>query len=73
MGISGGVLWLPDNPLMQREGVSDSLETAMDYFASVVGGNATASVMGRAYPAVGASIGATCVFAFIAAGHAAAG
>ncbi|MEU6710508.1 FAD-binding protein [Nonomuraea sp. NPDC046802] len=35
-------------------------------------GNATASVMGRAYPAGGASIGATCVFAYIAGEHAAA-
>ncbi|MBT2233596.1 FAD-binding protein [Nonomuraea sp. NEAU-A123] len=35
-------------------------------------GNATASVMGRAYPAGGASIGAACVFAYIAGNHVAA-
>jgi len=35
--MSGGVLWLPNNPLMQAEGVPDSYEEAMDYFDSVVG------------------------------------
>ena len=34
-------------------------------------GNSTASVMGRCYPAAGASIGASFVFAWIAAHHAA--
>jgi 3-oxosteroid 1-dehydrogenase len=33
-------------------------------------GNSTASVMGRCYPAAGASIGASFVFAWIAAHHA---
>ncbi|OHV30887.1 MULTISPECIES: FAD-dependent oxidoreductase [Pseudofrankia] len=35
--MSGGVLWLPNNPLMQDEGVPDSLEDALAYFDSVVG------------------------------------
>ncbi|SQE00491.1 3-oxosteroid 1-dehydrogenase [Parafrankia sp. Ea1.12] len=35
--MSGGVLWLPDNPLMQADGVPDSLEDALAYFESVVG------------------------------------
>ncbi|SQD96755.1 3-oxosteroid 1-dehydrogenase [Parafrankia sp. Ea1.12] len=35
--MSGGVLWLPDNPLMQADGVPDSLEDALAYFDSVVG------------------------------------
>ncbi|MGF7238165.1 MAG: FAD-binding protein, partial [Frankia sp.] len=35
--MSGGVLWLPNNPLMQAEGVPDSLEDALAYFDSVVG------------------------------------
>jgi 3-oxosteroid 1-dehydrogenase len=35
--MSGGVLWLPNNPLMQAEGVADSFEEAMEYFESVVG------------------------------------
>jgi succinate dehydrogenase/fumarate reductase flavoprotein subunit len=34
-------------------------------------GNCTASVMGRCYPAAGASIGASFVFGYIAARHAA--
>ncbi|MEU4226989.1 FAD-dependent oxidoreductase [Nonomuraea sp. NPDC026600] len=50
-GISGGVLWLPDNPLMQRERVPDSLEAALDYFASVVGdaGPASSDARRRSY------------------------
>lgn len=36
-GMSGGVIWIPDNPLMAREGVEDSLEEATTYFESVVG------------------------------------
>lgn len=58
MGISGGVLWLPDNPLMRREGVSDSLETAMDYFASVVGeiGPASSPARRRSYVLEGSKL-----------------
>jgi 3-oxosteroid 1-dehydrogenase len=41
--MSGGVLWLPNNPLMQAEGVPDSFEEAMDYFDSVVGDAGPAS------------------------------
>jgi 3-oxosteroid 1-dehydrogenase len=42
-GMSGGVLWLPNNPLMQAEGVEDSFEEAMEYFDSVVGDAGPAS------------------------------
>ncbi|MDT3445787.1 MULTISPECIES: FAD-dependent oxidoreductase [unclassified Pseudofrankia] len=35
--MSGGILWLPNNPLMQAEGVQDSLEEALEYFDAVVG------------------------------------
>ncbi|OHV43567.1 FAD-dependent oxidoreductase [Pseudofrankia sp. BMG5.36] len=35
--MSGGVLWLPNNPLMRAEGVPDSFDEAMAYFDSVVG------------------------------------
>ncbi len=35
--ISGGVLWTPCNPLMQEEGVHDSLERARRYFDAAVG------------------------------------
>ncbi|MFI6953579.1 FAD-binding protein [Nocardia sp. NPDC050408] len=45
--MSGGVMWLPNNPLMQREGVSDSLDTAMAYFDSVVGDAGPASSPAR--------------------------
>jgi len=41
--ISGGVLWLPDNPLMQDEGVLDSFDEAMAYFDTVVGDAGPAS------------------------------
>lgn len=35
--MSGGVLWVPNNPLMREEGVADSFENGMAYFDSVVG------------------------------------
>jgi 3-oxosteroid 1-dehydrogenase len=35
--MSGGVLWMPNNPLMQREGVPDSLDSGLDYLDSLVG------------------------------------
>jgi 3-oxosteroid 1-dehydrogenase len=35
-GYSGGVLWIPNNPLMAREGVFDSLERARTHFNAVV-------------------------------------
>ncbi|MFV8817548.1 FAD-dependent oxidoreductase [Haliea sp. E17] len=35
--MSGGVMWLPDNPLMRREGIADSREQALEYLANFVG------------------------------------
>lgn len=35
--MSGGGLWLPDNPLMRREGVGDSREEALAYLDATVG------------------------------------
>src|SRR3954454_13290527 len=35
--MSGGVVWIPNNPLMQRGGIADSSEEAMTHFESVVG------------------------------------
>jgi 3-oxosteroid 1-dehydrogenase len=35
--MSGGVLWVPNNPLMREDGVADSFENGMTYFDSVVG------------------------------------
>lgn len=36
-GMSGGVVWMPNNPLMRAERVADSFESGMDYLESVVG------------------------------------
>jgi 3-oxosteroid 1-dehydrogenase len=35
-GFSGGVWWVPNNPLMARQGIADSVEKAKTYFDSVV-------------------------------------
>ena len=35
--LSGGVLWLPNNPLMAREGVEDSREAGLRYLNNFVG------------------------------------
>ena len=35
--MSGGVLWLPDNPVSARAGVEDSRSDALRYFEAVVG------------------------------------
>lgn len=35
--MSGGGLWLPNNPLMQRDGAGDSREEALDYMERTIG------------------------------------
>jgi 3-oxosteroid 1-dehydrogenase len=35
--MSGGIIWVPNNPLMRAEGVADSFEEGLAYFDSVVG------------------------------------
>jgi 3-oxosteroid 1-dehydrogenase len=35
--MSGGIIWMPNNPLMEAEGVPDSYDEGMAYFDSVVG------------------------------------
>ena len=35
--MSGGILWIPNNPVMRAEGVADSYEDAMAHFEAVVG------------------------------------
>lgn len=35
--ISGGGLWVPDNPLMQKDQAHDSVEKAFDYMKSTIG------------------------------------
>jgi 3-oxosteroid 1-dehydrogenase len=44
---SGGVVWLPNNPLMQREGVADSREAGLQYLANFVGPDDRASTPRR--------------------------
>jgi 3-oxosteroid 1-dehydrogenase len=53
--MSGGVLWLPNNPLMEREGVHDSYDDAMAYFREVVGdiGPASSEARRHAYVTLG--------------------
>jgi 3-oxosteroid 1-dehydrogenase len=36
-GLSGGMVWLPNNPLMRAEGIADSHEDGLAYFDDVVG------------------------------------
>ena len=36
-GMSGGMVWLPNNPLMRDEGIPDSHEDGLAYFDDVVG------------------------------------
>ncbi|MGH9122903.1 MAG: FAD-binding protein, partial [Acidimicrobiales bacterium] len=45
--MSGGVVWLPNNPLMVEDGVTDSLEQGLEYFESVVGPPTAASSLAR--------------------------
>jgi 3-oxosteroid 1-dehydrogenase len=45
--MSGGIIWIPDNPLMRAEGVPDSYEEGLKYFDSVVGPPDQGSSMAR--------------------------
>lgn len=62
VGTSGGLVADEHARVMDREG-----RAIPGLYAA---GNITASVMGPSYPGAGASIGASMVFAYIAAGHA---
>jgi 3-oxosteroid 1-dehydrogenase len=46
-GMSGGMVWLPNNPLMHAEGVPDSHEDGLAYFDDVVGDIGEASSLAR--------------------------
>jgi 3-oxosteroid 1-dehydrogenase len=46
-GMSGGMVWLPNNPLMQADGVPDSHEDGLAYFDDVVGDIGDASSVAR--------------------------
>ena len=41
--MSGGIVWVPNNPVMRAEGVPDSYEDAMVHFEAVVGDEAVSS------------------------------
>ncbi len=42
-GLSGGIVWLPNNPLMRADGITDSHEDGLAYLADVVGNVGAAS------------------------------
>jgi 3-oxosteroid 1-dehydrogenase len=46
-GMSGGMVWLPNNPLMRAEGVSDSFDDGLAYLEAVVGDVGQASTLER--------------------------
>lgn len=46
-GLSGGMVWLPNNPLMRAEGIPDSHEDGLAYFEDVVGDIGPASSPAR--------------------------
>jgi 3-oxosteroid 1-dehydrogenase len=45
--MSGGIVWVPNNPVMRAEGVPDSFEDAMAHFEAVVGDVGPASSFAR--------------------------
>ncbi len=45
--MSGGIVWVPDNPVMRAEGVADSYDDAMVHFEAVVGDVGPASSFER--------------------------
>lgn len=49
--MSGGGMWLPDNPLMRRDGVGDSREEALEYMEESIGdvGRATSRAREEAF------------------------
>ncbi|WP_204802972.1 FAD-binding protein [Mycobacterium riyadhense] len=46
-GLSGGMVWLPNNPLMRADGIPDSHEEGLAYFDAVVGDIGPASSPAR--------------------------
>ncbi|WP_203803947.1 FAD-binding protein [Mycobacterium heckeshornense] len=46
-GLSGGIVWLPNNPLMRAGGIADSHEDGLAYLADVVGEIGVASSPAR--------------------------
>ncbi|OBJ52971.1 FAD-binding protein [Mycobacterium sp. 1423905.2] len=46
-GLSGGIVWIPNNPLMRADGITDSHEDGLAYLADVVGDIGAASSPAR--------------------------
>lgn len=46
-GLSGGIVWLPNNPLMRADGIADTYEDGLAYLADVVGDIGAASSAAR--------------------------
>ncbi|MGH3677016.1 MAG: FAD-binding protein [Mycobacterium sp.] len=46
-GMSGGMAWLPNNPLMRADGIADSHDDGLAYFADVIGDIGAASSPAR--------------------------
>ncbi|MBV8928218.1 MAG: FAD-binding protein [Mycobacteriaceae bacterium] len=46
-GLSGGMVWLPNNPLMRADGIADSHEDGLAYFADVIGDIGAPSSLAR--------------------------
>ncbi|BBX61449.1 3-oxosteroid 1-dehydrogenase [Mycobacterium saskatchewanense] len=46
-GLSGGIVWLPNNPLMRADGIADSHEDGLAYLADVVGDIGAPSSLAR--------------------------
>src|SRR5580693_1410199 len=46
-GMSGGMLWIPDNPLMKADGIKDSYQDGLDYLQAVIGEPDEPSSLGR--------------------------
>jgi 3-oxosteroid 1-dehydrogenase len=46
-GLSGGIVWMPNNPLMRADGIVDSHEDGLAYLADVVGDIGAASSPAR--------------------------
>lgn len=56
--MSGGVLWVPNNPLMREEGVADSFEDGMAHFQALVGdaGSYSSPARREAYIKLGSEV-----------------
>lgn len=45
MLVSGGIIWIPDNPVMKREGIEDDREQALEYLRHLAQGQSDESML----------------------------